>query len=218
MHCVWCGSRLHKIWRQYWSNVTSVPHSRLPSVPIGFVPQKSHSQAGLATSQCAFAGRADLNSVSVQILHCFALLWSNFWKVSSVYTSRRRERRCDWSHTGFVNIVHSADILHTDTDTRTQGHRQTQTHKDTCTLYNMRAFAHRLLEEHLHVGHLYHFGSLPFWSTAKDRDCISGQHLLDSKPLIPQSSWTNLQLIGIGMCIVSEDTIQHHANNNNGMF
>ena len=35
--------------------------SRPPSVPIGFVPQKSHSQAGLATSspKCTFATASD---------------------------------------------------------------------------------------------------------------------------------------------------------------
>ena len=31
-------------------HLVASPHSRPPSVPIGFVPQKSHSQAGLATS------------------------------------------------------------------------------------------------------------------------------------------------------------------------
>ena len=132
MHCVWCGSRLHKIWRQYLSNVTSVPHKRI-----------------------CIAGRADLNSVSVQILGSIALLWSNYWKVSSVYTSRRRERRCDWSHTGFVNIVHSADILHTDTDTSTHGHKQTQTqlsksHTDTHRYTQRLGHTHRHTKTHAH--------------------------------------------------------------------
>ena len=129
-----------------WDCIWLICNRCIPSRPPNPTKALDHSSLAESSVHCGVCGalmHAVLDMTPLEVLPCtqcnFVPLLSK-WETplakvleSLVYTSRRRELRCDWSHTGFVNTLTHPSHTRAYTYTRACTYTRTQTRAYTYT-------------------------------------------------------------------------------------